>query len=363
MNQNGIRALLAILILAGTVFFAGCSGSSGTGGNTTTAAAGTVAQTTAGPLYSAGDVVRNPNSTSTTALIIIGYDPATDMYERALLYPGTGGSWYRMNADTVNAPRSVIEKVYTEKVATLSVPAVPIGTPTPLPTSTTPSVSSATTVATTSVATAPPPAVYDIHPDTGIEGTTVSVTDLHGNNFVTGATVRLSRDGSADIVATNVQVGSPTDLTCTFAIPVGVTYGSWDVVVTNPDGQSASYTNIFEIHYNPNAVTTTASGTTSGGITIASIDPSTIPVASNQRVAFTISGSNFNQSITATLKSTSGKNDIPMATGTDCQRSSTSLMTCYFDIPVGSQGLWNLYLKNTADNSYGTLTNAVTING
>ena len=54
------------------------------------------------------------------------------------------------------------------------------------------------------------PFISGITPDTGMRGTTVSVSDLAGNNFGVGGapTVKLTRDGQTDIAATNVNVVS-----------------------------------------------------------------------------------------------------------------------------------------------------------
>jgi len=359
MHPNPKWALLIAAALAATVVIAGCTGG-GNGGNTTPAAAGTVAQTKAGPLYSPGDVVRNPKTSSTTALLIIGYDPSTDMYERALLYPNADGSFgYRLNSDTVKAPRSIVESVYSERVTTLSVSAVPIGTPAPATTITTvpTSVSGAATTLATVTPTAAPPFIYDIRPDGGMDGTSVSVTDLHGANFVSGAKVTLTRDGSTTITATNVVVVSPTSITCTLAIPAEATPGVWNVVVQNPDGQVASYLNYFTIHYNPSATTTTSAGVTSGGITITSIDPTFTYGGSAPEIHVT--GTNFKDGITASLQKT-GSVDIQQRAS--CQRIDTTQMTCYFTIPQGQPGQWTLYLKNT-DGTYGSLNNGLTVNG
>ena len=50
-------------------------------------------------------------------------------------------------------------------------------------------------------------------------------------------------------------VGSASHLTCTFTIPSDAAAGAWDVVITNPDGQSVTYANYFivtRIHFNGN---------------------------------------------------------------------------------------------------------------
>ena len=62
--------------------------------------------------------------------------------------------------------------------------------------------------------------VTSITPNTGMQGSTVAITNLAGTEFRPGATVRLTRSGSADIPATNVVVVSPTRITCQFGISV-----------------------------------------------------------------------------------------------------------------------------------------------
>jgi len=58
------------------------------------------------------------------------------------------------------------------------------------------------------------------------------------------------RTGQPDIVATNVNVASDTQITCDFNLTGAVT-GVWDVVVTNPDSQSATLTNGFTVNALP----------------------------------------------------------------------------------------------------------------
>ncbi|CVK34100.1 Ig-like domain-containing protein [Methanoculleus bourgensis] len=78
--------------------------------------------------------------------------------------------------------------------------------------------------------------VTGIVPASGPNTGPVSITDLSGTGFADGATVKLTRDGEADIVATDVAVLSPTQITCTLDL-TGAAVGTWNVVVTNPDEQ------------------------------------------------------------------------------------------------------------------------------
>jgi len=75
---------------------------------------------------------------------------------------------------------------------------------------------------------------------------TVSVT-ITGTNFQTGAEVKLSRVGEADIFPTSAcTLGGSTSFSCTFDL-TGKAQGKWDVVVTNPDGQKGILPAGFEI--------------------------------------------------------------------------------------------------------------------
>jgi len=92
----------------------------------------------------------------------------------------------------------------------------------------------------------PPPTVTSITPNSGANDGTVSITDLAGTNFVSGATAKLAKSGETDIAGTSVTVVSATQITCTFDL-TGAAAGTWDVTVTNPDAQSGTLTNGFTV--------------------------------------------------------------------------------------------------------------------
>ncbi len=102
-----------------------------------------------------------------------------------------------------------------------------------------------------------PPAVTSITPNTGTRASAVAITNLAGTGFLSGAAVRLTRSGSADIVATNVVVVSPTKITCQFAVPSTAATGAWNVVVTNPNGQSGTLLNRFTVAIFPSVTLST----------------------------------------------------------------------------------------------------------
>ena len=190
--------------------------------------------------------------------------------------------------------------------------------------------------------TAPAPTVTSIMPNTGTRGTSVSITNLAGNYFVSGATVKLTKTGDPDIVATGVIVVSPMQITCSFSIPSGATTGLWDVVVTNPDTQYGTLSNGFMVTYPAPTVT------------------SILPVSGNRGwpVSITnLAGSNFLSGATVKLTRT-GYSDI-IATGVTVVNANQ--ITCTFDLVGAAAGQWNVVVTNP-DAQSGTLINGFTVN-
>jgi hypothetical protein len=348
MNRTAkiITGLLFLIIAC--VFITACTGSSGTANTTPQTTLVTTAPSTAAQ-YTSGDIVRSPKGSPDTAWLVTGYDPATDFYERAFVYRNADGTWgYRLDTRTERATRAVMEKVYTEKITNKLPASIPIRQPTVAATasamSTTPTVT-----ATTSATTALKPQIKSIEPDFGMAGSQVAITDLTGNYFQTGATVMLAKTGSPNITATSATVQSPLHMSCSFSIPSNTTTGPWEVVVTNPDGQSIRYANGFTVRVSTNPVTTTV--TTGGGVDITGLVPTF--GSSGDTKSITITGSNFLDRISVKLKK-SGSTDIAAFTTV---RISTTQMSCVFTIPVSSIGFWDLVVTNT-DGTTGTLQNA-----
>jgi len=90
------------------------------------------------------------------------------------------------------------------------------------------------------------PTVTSITPDSGVNTTTISITNLAGANFLAGATVKLNRTGYPDIPGTSVNVVSPNQINCTFDL-TSKTAGLWNVAVINADGKSGMLANGFTI--------------------------------------------------------------------------------------------------------------------
>jgi hypothetical protein len=274
-------------------------------------------------------------------MLIIGYDSATDMYERALIYPNADGSWgYRRNSNTEKAARAVMEKAYTEKITNKPVSSIKIHPITVLPTVTTVSATQTGSTSTTTTTTVSPtgkPSFKSIVPDEGTAGTVISITALTGTNFQSGATVKLMMADNPNITATSVNVQSSTLITCTFTPPSTATAGAWDVVITNPDGQYVNYANIFSLRGSPNPTSTTTP-TDSQGIT--SISPT---FTYGNDVALTIIGTNFQQGFTAKMIKSTDTSKIINARSVGWD--SATQVKCWFTIPDPRlRGTYNVIL-------------------
>lgn len=95
----------------------------------------------------------------------------------------------------------------------------------------------------------PEPVVSGIVPVEGITGTTVTVTDLSGSNFLPHSTAVLNRTGSPIINLTVTGVTTPNRMTGTLTIPANAMVGRWDVTVMNPDGRIGTKPQLFWIKY------------------------------------------------------------------------------------------------------------------
>ena len=339
-----------VLLLVASILIAGCSTP-----EPTDSAAHNAAPTGAGPLYTVGDIVRNPASTATSAWLVIGYDAKSDTYERALVYQNADGSWgYRSDYRTEKADRRVMEKVYTEILTNKLPSSVPIVTPTIITAEKTTRAGIPAT--TTAISTVPKrPSVMKIFPDEGYAGTSVSIKNLAGENFVAGATVLLSRNGSTSIRATDVRTVSNKSIVCTFVIPSDAAVGAWDVTVTNPGGQSDTLTNFFTVRHETGLLTTT-SAVFSGTVGITYLDP---PFATSYGTFdFAITGSRFQNGARVTLKK-SGSADIVAATVIPI---SDTQMRFIVNVPQGSTGFWDIVINNP-DGTYGKWAGGLEIRG
>ena len=92
-----------------------------------------------------------------------------------------------------------------------------------------------------------PPSVTLISPNKGRSNTTVTEVRLHGLMLSSETNVRLVKGGEGDIHASTIVVIYPcTDIECTFDL-AGARPGLWDLLVSNPDGQSGIMRDAFTI--------------------------------------------------------------------------------------------------------------------
>jgi hypothetical protein len=243
---------LSIFLIMG-VSMTGCSDNpdSAASGSTSDTVAAT---TTTGPLFTTGDIVRSATGSESPAWLVLSYDPAGDSYTRALIYKNTDGTWgYRVNSKTDTSQRVMMEKVFTVKITHVTVASVPTAAPTTVTTVVTTTRTKATTAAATTTTISPArPSIKAMNPDQGYAGGSVS-TEITGSNFVSNLTARLRHSGEDSITATTVKYYSSSSVTCTFYLPNTTKVGTWDIVVTNPNGLSGDLTNYFTVRGNKTA--------------------------------------------------------------------------------------------------------------
>ncbi|MEW6554145.1 MAG: DUF5719 family protein [Actinomycetota bacterium] len=91
----------------------------------------------------------------------------------------------------------------------------------------------------------PPPTVTGITPNWCTNTGPITIEDIAGAHFRSGAAVELRREGAV-IDATGVDVVSPQKITCDVDLS-GAALGAWDVVVINPDLEEGVLTGGFTV--------------------------------------------------------------------------------------------------------------------
>ncbi|MFH1149073.1 MAG: NosD domain-containing protein, partial [Actinomycetota bacterium] len=188
------------------------------------------------------------------------------------------------------------------------------------------------------IANWPAPTVTSLVPNIGNNNATVSITDLAGTDFRSGATVKLTRGGQADINATNVVVVSGSRITCDLDLS-GRAVGTWNVVVTNHDGQTGTLTDGFDVQYPPPEVTGISPNNGNRGETL---DDAQIAGSEFRDVSLTVELQNGGEVITAT--------DVNWVSG--------DLITADFTIPVGATvgQVWDVFVMHGDDGKWDALT-------
>jgi hypothetical protein len=316
MNEGLRYGILISLILVFGVLVSGCSDQS--------PAPVTPLSTTAIPVkYVAGDIIARSSSTSDQALFVItGYDKSTDQYTRQLIYKNSDGSWGHFETNkTEKVPRTLVESVYPVKIAHVQMSSILLVTPT-------------VPVTVTVTQSGAAPVVSGISPSYGGSSADVSTT-ITGSNFQSGAKAKLRRAGYSDIYASMETVPSSSEIDCTFIFS-NAAKGSYNLMVTNPDGQSGTLVGAFTIGDAPPII---------GGIS-----PST--GALNQVLSMTVSGQNFKPAVKVSFVKSSTE-----IICTSPVSSDTTTILCNLDLTTSngaSIGDWEVSVLNIDGQQKGT---------
>jgi hypothetical protein len=312
MTKKFCYGILITLFLIFGVFIAGCSDQ--------VPADTTVPTTVSQAKYVAGDIIgKTAPAPENMAYVITKYDSSTDQYTRQLLYKNANGSWgHFINNNTEKVDRTFVEKVAPVKISHVNIASIPIIAPTVPP-----------TVATTLSGNAP--GISGISPATGGSNATVSAT-ITGDNFRSGATVKLMRAGYSPIYATGVSVPSSTTIDCVFRLSKAEK-GSYNLVVTNPDGQSDTRVGAFTI--------------TDPVPVISGVSPR--EGAINDVLSLTIKGQNFKEAVKVSFIRSSTEIVCTSPVSSD----STEIL-CNLDLTGAVAGDWDVTVLNIDGQQKGT---------
>ncbi len=184
----------------------------------------------------------------------------------------------------------------------------------------------------------PAPTVTGIVPAEGITGTTVTVMDLSGFNFLPHSIAVLNRSGSSNV---NLAVTSvtPTRMTGTLNL-AGAGVGMWDVTVLNPDGRIGTNKRLFWIKY-PAPPGIGSFGPLSGG------RGTTLDVG--------VTGNGFQNGVM--VKLTQGSTVIPITVTQVTPTTIDGILTIPSNAPIG---FWALNITNN-DGQSETISDAFTV--
>ncbi|MFA4862051.1 PEGA domain-containing protein [Methanoregula sp.] len=187
-----------------------------------------------------------------------------------------------------------------------------------------------------------------LSPAYGYNSSAVNNIIITGTGFSTTVpSVILAKSGETNITGTCTVSGS-TQLTCSLPIS-GKSAGNWNVIVTNPDGQSATRSDGFEIRSSANTAT------------LSSITPTSALTNTTVTIGNLV-GTNFLSSATMRLKRT-GYNDIY---GTVTSLTSTTIAGT-FDLTNQVPGSYQVCVINPSSDAVCgltfTITSANTVNG
>jgi hypothetical protein len=209
------------------------------------------------PKFITGDIIAKTESSPDLYWVILNYDARTNKYERAFVTKKSDGSWSRINEKSEFADRPLVEKLYPVRVDHISSlsqisirteTSVSAETPTekiPLPSGETTTATSTKKIETTPLSPLPVLSVMSV---SGSDKNRKRTFALRGSDFQSGSTVTLTRNGFSDVFLTLAEIRSGSEIDFeVFNIPCDNPPGKYTIVVTNPDGQSATLENALEV--------------------------------------------------------------------------------------------------------------------
>jgi photosystem II stability/assembly factor-like uncharacterized protein len=152
-------------------------------------------------------------------------------------------------------------------------------------------------------------------------------TILTGSGFKAGTTVTLVRSGFASVPAHAAVCQDAGHLACTFNL-TGVATGTWDVLLTGPDGQKARGTRLLTL--------------SARGPIVTAVTPRIVPNF-GQIASLTVTGSNFRPGATVRLTRV-GQTGVGATSVT--HNADGTVLSCSFQLTGQAPGPWNLTVTN-----------------
>lgn len=189
----------------------------------------------------------------------------------------------------------------------------------------------------------PMPVFNSVNPEQGANNDSITVT-INGEKFHKSVGVKLTKTGESDIIATNVQLVSKNELTCTFDLK-GKAVGKWDLIVYNVGSitkkeKSATPPGTFTIIANAPIV--------SAIIPKMGLKDTVVPVS--------VTGANFKNGAQVILTAP-GLTEIK---GSSVKVISESQISCDLNLNGATPGVYDVKVIN-ADGQYGVLNKAFAV--
>lgn len=189
----------------------------------------------------------------------------------------------------------------------------------------------------------PIPEFTSVNPEQGANSGSVTVT-IKGEKFHKSVGVKLAKSGESDIIATNIQLVSKNELTCTLDLK-GKSVGKWDLIVYNVGSitkkeKPATPPGTFTIIANAPVV--------SAIIPKMGLKDTVVPVS--------VTGANFKNGAKVVLTAP-GLTDI---NGSSVKVISESQISCDLNLNGTTPGVYDVKVIN-ADGQYGVLNKAFAV--